>query len=90
MTYDFHGTWDKYNEWTGPYLKGHTNLAEVQRGLDLLWRNNVKPENVVFGFGFYGRSVTMVDATGYDPNAGCQLIALFSGCYQKRCVLNRP
>ncbi|KAL4860436.1 hypothetical protein BDV12DRAFT_205062 [Aspergillus spectabilis] len=41
-------------------------------GLDLLWRNGVKPENVVMGFGFYGHSFTMRDATCHDPNAGCQ------------------
>jgi hypothetical protein len=72
MSYDFHGLWDQHNDWTGPYLKGHTNLTEAKSGLDLLWRNNVKPENVVMGFGFYGRSFTMADATCHDPTAGCQ------------------
>ncbi|KAL4805719.1 hypothetical protein BDV18DRAFT_160604 [Aspergillus unguis] len=72
MSYDFHGLWDQHNDWTGPYLKGHTNLTEVKMGLDLLWRNGVKPENVVMGFGFYGRSFTMSDANCHDPNAGCQ------------------
>ncbi|KAL5040855.1 hypothetical protein BDW71DRAFT_212703 [Aspergillus fruticulosus] len=72
MSYDFHGLWDQHNDWTGPYLKGHTNLTEAKQGLDLLWRNGVKPENVVMGFGFYGRSFTMLDANCYDPNAGCQ------------------
>ncbi|KAJ5224936.1 hypothetical protein N7468_006161 [Penicillium chermesinum] len=72
MSYDFHGLWDKHNDWTGPYLKGHTNLTEAKQGLDLLWRNNVKPENVVMGFGFYGRSFTMLDSTCHDPNEGCQ------------------
>lgn len=72
MTYDFHGIWDKHNEWTGPYLKGHTNLTQAEMGLDLLWRNDVKPEKVVMGFGFYGRSFTMADATCHDPNAGCK------------------
>ncbi|KAJ9481815.1 hypothetical protein VN97_g11646 [Penicillium thymicola] len=72
MSYDFHGLWDQHNDWTGPYLKGHTNLTEAKLGLDLLWRNNVKPENVVMGFGFYGRSFTMADASCHDPNKGCQ------------------
>ncbi|OQD79993.1 hypothetical protein PENANT_c040G10948 [Penicillium antarcticum] len=57
MSYDFHG---------------HTNLTEAKQGLDLLWRNNVKPENVVIGFGFYGRSFTMSDSTCHDPSEGCQ------------------
>lgn len=72
MTYDFHGLWDKKNDWTGPYLKAHTNLTEAEMAFDLLWRNDVKPENVVMGFGFYGRSFTMADVHYHDPNAGCK------------------
>lgn len=72
MTYDLHGIWDKFNEYTGPYLKGQTNLTEIDMGLDLLWRNDISPDKVVMGFAFYGRSFTMADATCHDPNAGCQ------------------
>ena len=51
MTYDIHGKWDQDNIWTGPFLKGHTNVTEIDNGLDLLWRNGIQPEKVVMGFG---------------------------------------
>ncbi|EHL01782.1 putative endochitinase [Glarea lozoyensis 74030] len=55
MTYDIHGLWDQKNVWTGPFLKGHTNITEIEDGLDLLWRNGITPDKVVMGYGFYGR-----------------------------------
>lgn len=63
MSYDLHGMWDQFNEYTGPYLRGHTNLTEIDEGFDLLWRNGIDPKNVVMGMGFYGRSFTMTDPT---------------------------
>lgn len=59
MTYDIHGVWDQHNIWTGPYLKGHTNITEIEDGLDLLWRNGIDSKKVVMGYGFYGRGFTM-------------------------------
>lgn len=61
MTYDIHGLWDQKIVWTGPYLKGHTNITEIEDGLDLLWRNGITPDQVVMGYGFYGRGFTMED-----------------------------
>ncbi|ETS88166.1 hypothetical protein PFICI_01994 [Pestalotiopsis fici W106-1] len=72
MSYDLHGTWDHDNHWTGPYLKGHTDITEIDSGLDLLWRNGIDPSNVVFGMGFYGRSFTMADSSCYEPNGVCE------------------
>ncbi|KAI1104572.1 putative bacteriodes thetaiotaomicron symbiotic chitinase [Jackrogersella minutella] len=72
MSYDLHGTWDHDNHWTGPYLKGHTDISEIDLGLDLLWRNSIDPAKVVFGVGFYGRSFTMADPNCYQPNGVCQ------------------
>ncbi|KAL8913518.1 MAG: hypothetical protein Q9171_001706 [Xanthocarpia ochracea] len=69
MSYDLHGMWDKDNEFTGPYLLGHTNITEIDQGLDLLWRNDIRPNNVVMGFAFYGRSFTMSDPSCSKP--GC-------------------
>ncbi|KAF2008423.1 glycoside hydrolase family 18 protein [Aaosphaeria arxii CBS 175.79] len=43
MSYDIHGVWDSTNKFTGPFLRPHTNLTEIQLGLDLLWRNNISP-----------------------------------------------
>lgn len=69
MTYDFHGTWDMGNKWVGPYLNAHTNLTEVDQGLDLLWRNDIDPSKVVLGLAFYGRAFTVADASCTSP--GC-------------------
>ncbi|KAM0322465.1 hypothetical protein ACHAQA_009534 [Verticillium albo-atrum] len=59
MTYDIHGTWDSTVKSIGSYAYAHTNLTEINLGLELLWRNNVNPERVNLGLGFYGRSFTM-------------------------------
>ncbi|KAF2818198.1 hypothetical protein CC86DRAFT_435113 [Ophiobolus disseminans] len=67
MTYDIHGLWDQHNIWTGPFLKGHTNITEIEDGLDLLWRNDVSSKKVVMGFGFYGRGFTMEDMSCSTP-----------------------
>jgi chitinase len=72
MSYDLHGMWDQESKWTGPYLQGHTDITQIELGLDLLWRNNVDPANVVFGFAFYGRSFTMADSNCNQPNGKCK------------------
>ena len=33
MTYDLHGTWDSSNVYTGPYAEPHTNLTEIDQGM---------------------------------------------------------
>ncbi|KAK2760017.1 hypothetical protein FQN54_002753 [Arachnomyces sp. PD_36] len=70
MTYDIHGVWDSTVESLGPYAYAHTNLTEIQMGLELLWRNNINPGRVVMGLGFYGRSFTMSSPTCMAP--GCK------------------
>ncbi|USP75586.1 hypothetical protein yc1106_02860 [Curvularia clavata] len=69
MSYDIYGKWDQYNEWTGPYVFGHTNTTSIQMGLDLLRRNNVDLSKVNLGMGFYGRSFTLSDPKCNEP--GC-------------------
>lgn len=59
MSYDLHGTWNKGNDWVGPYLNAHTNLTEITEALDLLWRNNISSDKVVLGMVFYGRAFTV-------------------------------
>jgi len=49
-------------------LRTHTNLTEIQMGLELLWRNNVHPSRVVMGLGFYGRSFTMANPNCMQPD----------------------
>ncbi|OHW97432.1 glycoside hydrolase family 18 protein [Colletotrichum incanum] len=69
MTYDIHGVWDSTVKSIGAYAYAHTNLTEIEMGLNLLWRNNINPERVVMGLGFYGRSFTMKDPG--CMSAGC-------------------
>ncbi|GLB10067.1 hypothetical protein AtubIFM57258_006006 [Aspergillus tubingensis] len=73
MSYDIHGTWDSTNKQLGPYAFAHTNLTEINSALELLWRNNINPERINLGLGFYGRSFTMKDPGCKNP--GCE----FSG-----------
>ncbi|KAL4890692.1 glycoside hydrolase superfamily [Aspergillus ambiguus] len=70
MTYDIHGTWDKHVHDFEYRAYAHTNLTEINAGLELLWRNNVNPERVVMGVGFYGRSFTMESPSCMAP--GCR------------------
>ncbi|KAL2862706.1 glycoside hydrolase superfamily [Aspergillus lucknowensis] len=70
MTYDIHGVWDGKIDELGPYAHAHTNLTEIEEGLNLLWRNNINPERVNLGLGFYGRSFTMKDPDCME--AGCE------------------
>lgn len=70
MTYDIHGVWDASIDSLGPIAQAHTNLTEIKMGLELLWRNNINPERVVLGLGFYGRSFKMKDPG--CMKAGCE------------------
>ncbi|KAH8896309.1 glycoside hydrolase [Thozetella sp. PMI_491] len=69
MTYDIHGVWDSTVQSIGAFAYAHTNLTEINEGLELLWRNNINPERVNMGLGFYGRSFTMADPS--CMTAGC-------------------
>lgn len=69
MTYDLHGIWDSTNKYIGLYMYAHTNLTEIDQIMSLLWRNDIDPDKVIIGLGFYGRSFTMTD-TGCST-AGC-------------------
>jgi hypothetical protein len=69
MSYDIHGKWDQTNPYTGPYVLGHTNITEIQMGLDLLRRNDVDLAKVNLGTGFYGRTFTLADTSCNTP--GC-------------------
>lgn len=67
-SYDLHGTWDKGNKWTGSFLNAHTNLTEIKDALDLIWRNDISPTQVVMGLGFYGRSFTASSPSCLEPS----------------------
>lgn len=69
MTYDVHGPWDEPTLWDGQtaLIKGHTNLTDIESGLDLLWRNGVSFSKVVMGFSFIGRGFLLTDTTCSKP-----------------------
>lgn len=52
MAYDLHGTWDSQSQFVGSYVAPHTNLTEIDLGLDLLWRAGVEANKVVLGQGW--------------------------------------
>ncbi|KAL8694817.1 MAG: hypothetical protein Q9218_000576 [Villophora microphyllina] len=68
-SYDLHGTWDSTDKYIGAVVNAHTNLTEIDQTMDLLWRNNINPDQVVLGLGFYGRSFTLTDPS--CTHAGC-------------------
>ncbi|KAK7017177.1 hypothetical protein R3P38DRAFT_2784858 [Favolaschia claudopus] len=55
--------------WIGPIVAAHTNLTEINEAFKLYWRAGVKPEQMVVGFGFYGRSFTLASPDCSEP--GC-------------------
>ncbi|KAJ3957714.1 hypothetical protein N0V92_005733 [Colletotrichum tropicale] len=69
MSYDLHGVWDAWNP-IGSNVLAHTNLTEIKLALDLYWRNEIPPEKLNLGIGFYGRTFELSDASCYKP--GCQ------------------
>lgn len=72
MAYDLHGIWDAQSKFVGPYVAPHTNITEIDLGLDLLWRSGVDPTKVVMGQGWYGRSFTLKDPSCNKPNGVCE------------------
>ncbi|KAH6653369.1 glycoside hydrolase [Truncatella angustata] len=60
--------WDVDNP-IGSNVLAHTNLTEIGLALDLYWRNEIDPEKLNLGFGFYGRTFQLSDPTYYKP--GC-------------------
>ena len=73
MTYDLHGTWDSTDKYIGAVVNAHTNLTEIDQTMDLFWRNNINPDQIVMGLGFYGRSFTLSDPS--CSSAGCPFSA---------------
>lgn len=71
MTYDMHGAWDIDNKFTGPWANSHTNLTEIQKGLDLLWRNDIDPKKITIGMSYYSRTFTLTDSGCSTP--GCRI-----------------
>lgn len=55
--------WDNQSHFVGPYIAPHTNITEIDLGLDLLWRAGVQADKVVLGMAWVrGGKETHVDA----------------------------
>jgi hypothetical protein len=87
MSYDLHGAWDRGNKWTGNFLNAHTNLTEIKEALDLLWRNDIDPENVVLGLAFYGRAFTATTIACLDPGCTFESAANKGLCSRENGIL---
>ncbi|KAE8409977.1 glycoside hydrolase superfamily [Aspergillus pseudonomiae] len=64
MAYDIHGTWESDKK-----AAGHTNLTDVNKGVENYLKAGVAPIKLVLGTAFYGRSVKM--ASGSCTQPGC-------------------
>ena len=51
-----HGVWDAESKNIGPYIAPHTNITEIDLGLDLLWRAGITPAKVVLGQGWVSQT----------------------------------
>lgn len=63
------GSWDTPESWLGSHLNSHTNLTEIEDALDLLWRNQIDPDQVNLGLAFYSRTFTASNPGCMSP--GC-------------------
>ncbi|CRG92683.1 hypothetical protein PISL3812_09747 [Talaromyces islandicus] len=68
VSYDIHGVWNSSDKFTGPDIRPHINLIEINDGLSLMWRARINPSKVVLGLGWYGRSFTLTDPFCTMPN----------------------
>ncbi|OMP85134.1 Killer toxin subunits alpha/beta, partial [Diplodia seriata] len=83
MSYDLHGIWDSNNP-IGSQVLAHTNLSEIESSLNLLWRNDVPPEKLNLGLGFYGRSFQLADPACWKP--GCLFLGGASAGSVRPCT----
>ncbi|KAF7551416.1 hypothetical protein G7Z17_g5035 [Cylindrodendrum hubeiense] len=90
MSYDMHGSWDIDNKFTGPWANSHTNLTEIQLGLDLLWRNNISPSKVTMGMSFYSRTFTLTDSKCNKPGCSVSSAGNAGRCSDTAGVLLHP
>ena len=74
MSYDIHGVWDSNIPSLGPYVQSHTNITEIEQGLNMFFKSGVPPHKLALGMGAYGRTFTLAD----------------SGCTSPGCVFSGP
>lgn len=70
MSHEGNGAWDDGD--SGHHLRGHAEITELERGFDLLRRNNIMMDKVVMGMTFFGRLLTLSDINCRQPNGVCK------------------
>ncbi|KAI0577180.1 Glycoside hydrolase family 18 protein [Pyrenophora tritici-repentis] len=90
LTYDLHGSWDDISQG----IKPHTDLAEIDGALNLLWTDKIDPAKVLMGVANYGRGYTVADTkcnyygcefVGASKPGGCTK----TGGFLSACEINR-
>ncbi|KAJ3299399.1 hypothetical protein HDU76_006315, partial [Blyttiomyces sp. JEL0837] len=74
MTYDIHGLWDAKIKDQGAFVRPHTDIRDVQAGIDLIRRGGGDPSKINVGIGFYGRVFQLQDPSCTTP--GCPFAGL--------------
>ncbi|KAJ3295139.1 hypothetical protein HDU76_006884, partial [Blyttiomyces sp. JEL0837] len=74
MTYDIHGLWDAKIKDQGAFVRPHTDIRDVQAGIDLIRRGGGDPSKINIGIGFYGRVFQLQDPSCTTP--GCPFAGL--------------
>ncbi|KAF4212956.1 hypothetical protein CNMCM5878_000587 [Aspergillus fumigatiaffinis] len=87
MAYDLHGVWDSNNP-IGSTLLAHTNITEIDLALDLFWRSNVPPQDIVLGVAFYGRSLKLRDSSCWKPGCPFTVAGDEGDCTQTAGILS--
>ncbi|KAI0123659.1 hypothetical protein BJ170DRAFT_659563 [Xylariales sp. AK1849] len=87
MAYDLHGVWDS-DDPIGSQVLAHTNLTEIDLALDLFWRNNIPPSDIVLGLGLYGRSFKLSDSSCWKPGCGFSGAGDEGDCTQTAGILS--
>ena len=55
---NLYGVWDAQSQFLGPHIAPHTNVTEIDMGLDLLWRAGVTPGKVTLGLGWVSHELS--------------------------------
>lgn len=70
VSYDLHGALGKSDG--EAFLRPHTNITEIDEGLEVLWRAEVALSKVNLGLAWYGRSFAQESRICSTPNGICR------------------
>ncbi|KAI6914076.1 hypothetical protein D0869_03271 [Hortaea werneckii] len=82
------GKWNSEATTAESFVQAHSNLTEIDQGLDLLWRNGIDPQKVVLGLGFYGRAFTLESQGCSKPGCDFSGSAKEGACTEQSGILS--